>query len=305
MSVTQQNLVDIFYDILREEEQDTSAYPLTLVQLLLDAAQQDLCAWRVINPITRDEARKWVMHFLNTDAYYSNTKTTYLTADTTVGAVTLSADTTDYPTSWYIYIWWQIVSYTWLTTTSFTGVTWVLFAYPAWTQIGIAFAVPADFGSVINVIYNNKFKLPPKQYDKVFEDLNDFKWSNFQRMNITSMYETPYRVKPFYTIKDSAYLIPFQLNTVWDPIHLRYEKTPPAMSSTVWPIIDNDIYAKLCIPYRAVWEMLFNRWEEDRAAKILQVAVSRAKKMYSWYNDTSLESQNNTNYWMAKGKLNI
>jgi hypothetical protein len=58
MAVTQQQLVDTFYDILREEEQDTSAYPLTLVQLLLDAAQQDLCVGRVVNPITKDEARK-------------------------------------------------------------------------------------------------------------------------------------------------------------------------------------------------------------------------------------------------------
>ena len=52
MAVTRQDLVDIFYDILREEEQDTSAYPLTLVHLLLDAAQQDLCAGRVVNPLT-------------------------------------------------------------------------------------------------------------------------------------------------------------------------------------------------------------------------------------------------------------
>jgi hypothetical protein len=42
MATTLQNLRDTFYDILREE-QDVSAYPLSLVDLLLNAAQQKIC----------------------------------------------------------------------------------------------------------------------------------------------------------------------------------------------------------------------------------------------------------------------
>jgi hypothetical protein len=54
---TLQDLRDIFYAILREEE-DTSAYPLILVDMLLNTAQKKICAGRVVNPLTKEEVGK-------------------------------------------------------------------------------------------------------------------------------------------------------------------------------------------------------------------------------------------------------
>ena len=88
------------------------------------------------------------------------------------------------------------------------------------------------------------------------------------RNNITSYYENEYNVSPFYTIKDTTYLIIFQLNETGASIRFRYVKTPPTMTSTGTPvdsIIDNDIYAQLCISELAVANMLFHRGEENRA----------------------------------------
>ena len=51
--------------------------------------------------------------------------------------------------------------------------------------------------------------------------------------------------------------------------------------------------------------MLFNRGEEQRAGEIYNMALKHIKMMYSWYNDTSFESQNGVNYSMGHGKLNI
>jgi len=93
--------------------------------------------------------------------------------------------------------------------------------------------LPADFSDIKQVIYNNKIKLPAKQYDDIFEDLNNYKGSNFQRNRGTSIYESPYKVNPFYTIKDAEYLIVYQLNETGTPIHLRYEKIPPEMTTLV------------------------------------------------------------------------
>lgn len=306
---TLQDLRNTFYDILRETEQDSSAYPLTLVDLLINAAQQKILNWRVINPINGQEARKWILHFLNQDVYYTNIKSTTTTADLTVWATTISADPTWYSaTGGKLYLGGQIATYTGIDTVAgtFTGVTGIVFAHPAGTQISPAYDLPTDFGTIINVTYNNKIKLPAKQYDDIFEDLNSFKGSNFQRTNITSMYESPYRVKPFYTIKDSQYLLLYQLNDNWYPIHVRYEKVHvPMTTSASLTMIDDDTLARTTIPYLAVAEMMFNRWEEQRAGEIYAFAIAQCKLLYSWYNDTSFESQNWVQYRMGKGKINI
>lgn len=304
MAVTLSDLTTAFYDILRESGA-SSAYPQNFAELLLNAAQQDICSGRVINPITRDEARKWDLYFLNTEAYFSNTKWTYTTADLTIWATTIYADTTSYPSTWNLFIGGNIVTYTGTTATSFTWCSNVLFARPSGTNISFAFTLPTDFSTIINVTYNNKFKLPAKKYDDIFEDLNQYKWSNYQRNNIPSMYTSPYRVRPFYTIKDAAYLLIYQLNDVWYPIQMRYEKLAPTMTSSVWPIIDNDTYAKMCIPPLAVWNMLYNRWEEGRAAQVLQYAIANIRQMYSYYNDTVYESQNGVQYKIWKNRINI
>jgi hypothetical protein len=57
MAVTLQDLRDIFYSILREEE-NTSAYPLILVDMLLNTAQNKICTGRVVNPLTKEEVKK-------------------------------------------------------------------------------------------------------------------------------------------------------------------------------------------------------------------------------------------------------
>ena len=303
-------MTDICYDILRESSADSTAYPLSLMQLFCNSAQQDILGGRIVHPFTKQEATAGDLHFLNSDAYYYNVEWSYTTADLTIGETSILADTTDFPTSGFLYLGWQVVSYSSITTTSFDWVpaTWSLsikFPFIAGTMISIAFELPSDFGWIQNVIYNNKIKLPPKAYDDMFEDLNNYKGSNFQRNKVTSIYESPYKVKPFYTVKDAKYLIVYQFNETGIPIHLRYHRMAPMMTNTVDCTIDNDIYAKATIPYLAVAEMLFNRWEEKRAGDLYNVAISRVSKMYSRYNDTVYESQNGVTYSLWKWKLNI
>jgi hypothetical protein len=291
--------------ILREED-FSSAYPKVLIDLFANSAQQDILAGRLIHPITKEETQAGDLHFLNSDVYYSNIQGTYTTIDALVGDTVLNvSDTTEYPTTGSLFIWGQCVDYTGKTATSFTGVTPLLFAFVAGTMVSVAFKLPDDFSDIKNVVYNNKIKIPAKQYDDMFEDLNNYKGSNFQRNKTTSIYESPYKVKPFYTTKDSKYLIIFQLNETGESIHLRYQKLAPLMTSTQDSIIDNDLYAQSCISYLTVAELLRNRGEEVRASAIYSLAISRVKKMYDWYNDGTYESQNWVQYSTGKGKLNI
>lgn len=56
--------------------------------------------------------------------------------------------------------------------------------------------------------------------------------------------------------------------------------------------IDNDEFSKLAILYLQIWEMLYNRWEENRWAELINQGMARAKKLYTYYNNQAYEDIN-------------
>jgi hypothetical protein len=108
---TLQELRDISYAVLREEE-DVTAYPLVLLDMMLNSAQNRICNGTVVNPLNQQVIRKGKLDFLDTSAFYSNVAMTSLSVDATIGDTTLSADTTDYPSTGALYINGNIVTYT-------------------------------------------------------------------------------------------------------------------------------------------------------------------------------------------------
>jgi hypothetical protein len=303
---TLSELRTIWYQILREEE-DCQAYPYVFMDALLNTAQLNICAGIVINPLTKEVAGKWQLPFLYKDQYYSNIGPSTLTTATTVGATELEiADTTNYSTTGVLYIWWQIITYTGKTATEFTGVSGIAFAYPAGTQVSQAFALPSDYMNPVEVVYQNKLRLENVLYDNVFEQLNSYKGTAYSRNEWTSPFGSPNLIKPFYTIKDNAYLLVFNLTNTGDMIHLRYEKLPTTLvASTDVSTITNDVYAKTTIPYLAVGEFLFNRDEGWKGAELLNFAMWNIRSMYAFYNKSSKEKDSGKQYRMWKGHLNI
>lgn len=301
---TLQDLRDIWYAILREEE-NTTAYPLVLMDMLLNSAQNRICNGTVINPMNWQAVRKWQLPFLWTSAMYSNVTMPTLSADTTVWATSLSiTDTTDFPSTGSLYINGNIITYTWKTSTTFTGVTNVLFAHLAGSEVSVAFTLPTTYGSMINITYNNNFKLAPKLYDDIWEDLNNNKWTSYNYTNEQG-YRWQRSIAPFYTIIDGTHFVIFNRNNTWDQIHMRYEKLATEMTASGSLATIPDTYSKATIPYLAIWEMLYNRWEEERAASILNFALGQVKEMYTFYNNSSYESINGVAFKTGKGKLNI
>ena len=312
MVVTLVNLEDRFFSILREEQDPawwTTAYPLTLVDDLLNAWKQNIESGRVINPINGQEVRKWEIHYLKWEAFYQNIPWGSLAADTTIWATTLNiGDTTNYTATGHLYIAGNIITYTGKTASTFTWVTWVLYPHVAGTQFSVLHDLPADYGSVINVIYKDKIKLPQKLYDDIFEDLNSYKGSPKNRANGVWYLDQPYRIAPFYTIIDATYLLIFNYSDLNAMIKLRYEKLMPAMTKTWTPVncsIDNDLYALTTLPYGAVGEMMMNRWEEARWSQLIQFAIWKIREMYDFYNNTDYERITGMHYLSWKGKINI
>jgi hypothetical protein len=310
--ITLQNITDKMYDLLRESESDSWAYPLSFMQDLANQAQLRICSGKLFNPLQKQAVRKSRLPFLNTDQFYSNLAWTSLTVAAVIWATTLDAVTTNYPASGSLFVDWNLLTYTWVTGTQFTGIpaTWegsIAFAHAIGTRVFAAFDLPSDFMSGIQVIYNNKYKLENKLYDDIWEDLNSLKWTNNFRLRNNALYNWFIEFNPFYVFIDDLYLVPFNLNNTGDKIHLRYEKIPTVMSAiTDTSIITNDQYAIMTVPYIAVWELLYNRWEEQRAAEILNFWLWQVSELYDFYNNKSAEKPSKTQYWAWQARfLNI
>lgn len=301
---TLQDLRDIGYAILREQE-GTTAYPLVLMDMLLNSAQNRICNGTVINPMNGQAVRKGQLPFLGTSAMYSNVTQTTLSAATTVGATSLSiTDTTGFDSAGSIYINGNIITYTWKTATSFTGVTNVLFAHLAGSDVSVAFTLPTTYGSITNITYNNQYKLQGKLYDDIWEDLNSNKNNGYNRID-AQWFRASTIMPPFYTIIDGTYFVIFNRNNTGDQIHLRYEKLATSMT-VAWSLATiPDSYSKSTIPYLAIGEMMYNRGEEERAANILNFALGQVKEMYTFYNNASFENINWVQVKTWKGKFNI
>ncbi len=300
---TLQDIRDIWYAILREEE-DTSAYPLVLMDMLLNSAQNRICNGTVINPMNGQAVRKWSLSFLDSSEFYSNINITTLSADATVWATELDiTDNTEYPTAGSIYIAGNIITYTGKSATQFTWVTGVDFAHLSGAQVSKIFDLPADFWSIKWVTYANNFKLNNKSYDDMWEDLNSVKSGWYNRTD-AMWYRSQTTILPFYTIIGDKILI-FNRNNTGDQIHVRYETTATTMTVSGSTTTIPELYAPSTIPYLAIGEMLYNRGEESRAAEIINFALWQIKEMYTYYNNKSHESINWVQYKIWKGKLNI
>lgn len=307
MTVTLWDIRSRTYWILREE-QDSQSYPLFLIDDLTNWNIFNICAWLIINNLTKDKVSKGHLPFIRTETYFKNQPWTTLTSDTNIWDTILNVWWTDnFPNSWYIFIWWSVITYTWKTSLTFTWCSWVNYTFPAWMQVSITFSVPTDYMSIINITYQNKFKLESKVYDDIYEDLNRYKWNYRQRSQSASMYASPYNINPFYVIKDKKYITIFNLSDINAMMCMRYEKKHPLLvNETDEVLIDVDQYATNTIPYLNAWKILMNRGEEERGSQLLTYWIWELTQMYRYYTNSDFESQNWVQVKAQKGKrLNL
>ena len=300
MAVTLENLRAMCYDILREEE-NNSAYPYSLVDALINWAQLAVCSWLYVNPLNKEEVRKGQLPFLNREIFYETSLTQYVSADVLPGATEIAINTQTRPESWVAYIGWNIVEYRAKDDTHLLQCTWINGKIKAWEQASLIFQIPSDFMNPINLILDDRVQITNEWYDDVFSKVRDNKGKWDYRFIQWRGYD-----KPFYVIKDDNYLILYNVNLAGHQLRLRYERLPEQL---VLPedecIIPNDTYALNTIPYLAVWETMYNRWEEQRGAEVINWWMTKLKEMYKFYNKTGIERYTGQHYWMWKSKFNI
>lgn len=303
MAATLQDLRDIVYAILREEE-DVSAYPLVFVDQLLNAAQRKICLGRVINPLNRDEVIKGQLPFANATKMYTSIASTTITVDTVAGDTSITvSDTTNYGTTGAIEFAGSVRTYTSKTATTFVGLSPAIdIVYNAGTVVSPAYVLPADYASPLNVTYNNAYELEMKLYDDIFESMKAYKNSTYTpNNNSTFPYNRNNAIPPFCTIYDGKYLIIYNLDKSGDLIRLRYMKKPPVMvAGTDETMIEDETDAKGTIPYLAVGELLYNRGEEARGAELIMLGMAQVRTMYRAANNTTYQDPSGKQYRAGK-----
>lgn len=302
MAITLADLRTKCYNILREEE-NNSAYPYALVDDLVNDAVWAICSWLYVNPLTKEEIHKGQLPFLNKEVFYETALVQYVTSDVNAGATEIEINTGTRPNEWVCYIWGNIVEYREKDETHLYQCTWVNGKIKAGEQASIVYKVPSDFMSPINVILDDRVQIDNKNYDDVFEALRDNK----------GLPEYKYRMqqwrgfdKPFYVIKDGKYMVTYNINTSWMMLRLRYECKPNILKAEEdICIIPDDVYAITTVPYLAVGETMYNRWEEQRGAEVINWGNGKLKEMYKFYNKMWVERNTSQQYKMAKSKFNI
>jgi len=295
---TLQNLRDVFYAILKEDE-DSSAYPLTLVDVLINNAERWICSWNLTDLTTgnKDQIEKWPLPFLFSDSYFTSVQDTYLTAATTIGATSLALnDTTNFASSGDLWINEDLVTYTGKTSTSFTWVTWVDFAHLWGSRVTQLFSLATDFASSVRVIYNGQLVLQPVDYRNLYLRLNNYKGTGYVNSTNNSNNSVNDRfiddLAPFYTVINGTYFLPFQIDNSGYMFHQIYEKKPTALVAGTDVCTIPDEYSEATIPFIAVSDMLYNRWEEARALKLLNFGLGKVQEMYSYYSNQNNEDLN-------------
>lgn len=302
MAITLADLRTKCYNILREEE-NNSAYPYALVDDLINDAVWAICSWLYINPLTKEEIHKGQLPFLNKEVFYETALIQYVSNDVQAGATEIEINTNTRPSAWVCYIGGNIVEYREKDGTHLYQCTWIDGKIKAGEQASIVYKVPSDFMSPINVILDDRVQIDNKNYDDVFEALRDNKGLPEYRLN--RQHWRGYD-KPYYVIKDGDYVVVYNINTSGNMLRLRYEKKPNILvAEDDICIIPDDVYAITTVPYLAVWETMYNRWEEQRGAEVINWGNGKLKEMYKYYNKMWVERNTSQQYRMAKSKFNI
>lgn len=310
MSTTLTQIRTQCYNILREDE-DSSAYPYTLVDSLINSAQQRICSWLVVNTFTGQSITKGSLSFLESRKFYDNIASVSLSEDTTIWATTLTVTaTTNYPSTGSLWINGNVVAYTGVTSTTFTGVSGVLYPFTSGSSVYPAFTLPTDYMSTIDVAYNNSISIPYKPSKQIYRDMVEMSkglYTDYYNDSATNSNNTFLNYQPpFYTIWDGTYFLPFWIDNSNNFFTLHYEKVPTTMTATSdTATISNDIYAKNTIAYLATGEVLFNRWEEGRASQLLTFAYGQIQEMYRFYNNQASESLDGQEVLAWKPYLNF
>lgn len=283
----------ICYWLIKQPE-NCSAYPYTLFDTFINKAQNDICFWNVTNMRTKQKIEKQNLFFLNETAFFVSVQPSTLSWPAVIWSSTLDVtDTSNYLSSWALWINWNIITYTWKIPGSFTWIpiTWswsIKWTFTWWTKAFQLYALPSDYGQMTNSYYDTgnawyQFKMIGFDYREFKEPtLNSLLYRFFRDDFSISIREF------YYTLINWKYFLPF-LPQSWNAIRFEYQKRPLQLVNWTDLATIPDEYCLNTVPYLATAEMLYNRWEPDVWLALSDMAFENTSNMYRFYQTQTKE----------------
>ena len=283
---TLQDLRNQSYWILKADE-NSKAYSPMLMDSFINKAQNDICIGNLFNLKTAERLLKPTLNFLAKEAYFKSVQRGTISWAIALWATTIPiASTTNYLSSGALWIDGMIVTYTGITGASFTGCSGVITAMWAGAKLYALFALPSDFWQMTSAYY-----IPSSggmQSKMIGIDYRDFKESFLNRITYSIQTNSLFSGEVYYTIVNGLYFLPFTPQSA-NNIRFEYQKLPTSFSLVTDIATVPDTYVLNTIPYVAVAEMLFNRWEPDIAIELNNFGYNSVKTMYAFYSSQSVE----------------
>ena len=296
---TLQDIYNACYGIIAQG-QDATAYPTTLMLSFINKAQNDICYGNVVNLQTNERLEKQALTFLERNSFYTTYIYATVTTAPTIGNTTLAC-TNQFPTSGYVWINGDIISYSgndgatlsWIPA---TGDNAIKFAHQAWTRVFPLYTLPTDFWQMSRAFLTIQNSMTRRILIGIDDrDLSNPIPNSFLYNYLNSNWSTSYMVgEAYYSLLRAQYFFPltWQLAT-GSSISFEYQKKPTQFTTDSDLATIPDDYVLNTIPYMACAEILMNRWEADEAIKLNNFWFQNIKNMYQFYTTQRNELQYN------------
>lgn len=183
------------------------------------------------------------------------------TADAEVGDITIDMDTSTLDTAWYLIAQGVIIWYTGKTSTSITGVTWVISKFKAGTIFTKCFLVNANFDRSYRLFYQYNSEFMPVMEVQREDD-------RYEREKIQS-----FMIAHDDTTGKQFIVIRWFSN--WDRFLLKYYKLITPMVDDADICVIPDEYCLSVVANIVAWELLMESQTEDQ---------EYINKLVLWYN---------------------
>ena len=276
MAYTIGNILSKIYYLMWEKTTSTTYDMANIVLPKYNAIRKSIFKWNITDIRNQVPYKGWDLIFLRktqTFTLKSNLSNTVeiLKTDTTI---TLS-NTTNYSTSWIVLVEWDIVTYTWKTSTQLTWCSWITVYHSTWCNIKQIFALNSDFWKPYLLEFNNS----NNQYYLPYIDFRDKnKW-----------------LKYYTLIGDNINY----LNIVWNDwnYYFKYYYLPTDRTTSNYnsnEIIPDEYIDMIC--YIVAGELLF--WAEETAQwqNLLSIWYPKLIEFYKNYTETTKSINKNIRF---------
>ena len=286
MSTTLAQLRTQYYSILNVSPGNN--FPITIANEQINRAEMTILTSNPKDMKTGNAVQKPKLPFLDKYVFFTSAQDVYLASNASIWDTALTVGSTSgYPTSGALWMNGDIITYTGITSTQFTGISALGFAWQTGTRVALLYNIPSDSAQILELrLPRVNLAVEFRNYDNILKINRETPYQMYTGgvYNILdSLTANNSRRNTYYTIIWAQYILLIAYNDTSAPIQLRYAKNPTTMVADTDVCTIPDKYAMATIPFFAAAEAYALHDQPDQALAYNQYAIQNIKEMYNFY----------------------